>query len=707
MYQCTKMWGFFQYSLLLTKTRPVPYTTLMNLLILEIALLFSPLVLWNSLPYPHAFPRWIWLAVFSSAIIIVATWRAWRSKRAIRINRLDVALTIFVAVLVVAALVGADPAGSWWSSMPRLVGVSWWVLALGNHFALKQLLLEKRSEKNLIRALAVIVLLMCAWGVAQKFIHGFSQTFSGDRIGGTLGNAIFFGMYAVLAIFIFAFFWTEQRTVDKRAKTLPLICCSAAFIILIFTASRGPFAGLALGMLVAFLWMFFSGAVNRKKIGVAVGVIVALLFCIVLLLKMNILSTGTVTTETRLINWRVALSGLRTHPVLGVGPENYRVVADELFDPRLSKFGFQETYTDKPHNAQLELGATTGVLGLCSYGALIFIALLYCRTLQKRDALSVEGTALLIGFFVAHEIQNAFAFETQGPLILFFFMLTILSARYDATELLTAPAQESTTLRRDKLITRTVLLLTALPSVWVTYTVLFNELPVAYAMAALAQTSLPSEQTRSIQIIATRGAASPIAFDAWQSIGEVVLDPYWSNTAALAALPAAEQTAWQQNARIESALTETLADAHAQNAWWQLAAGRTNLKLFYIVKDPVLSERAKTYFETTHALAPLRVEPLILLGQLELHLNNFDAAELYFKKAIDIDMAFAPAHWFLALTYFSEHNPQAGWNELDRAIKNGLGKAIIPDPVSTFILKALEGAGMHTEAQKFSKFIAN
>jgi hypothetical protein len=76
----------------------------------------------------------------------------------------------------------------------------------------------------------------------------------------------------------------------------------------------------------------------------------------------------------RLTAWSNAWQGFKQHPILGVGPENFRKVSDLYFDPLVIKGGASENYFDKPHSLLLEILSTSGLLGFLAFLYLLYLA---------------------------------------------------------------------------------------------------------------------------------------------------------------------------------------------------------------------------------------------------------------------------------------------------------------------------------------------
>jgi tetratricopeptide (TPR) repeat protein len=118
----------------------------------------------------------------------------------------------------------------------------------------------------------------------------------------------------------------------------------------------------------------------------------------------------------------MALSGAKEHPILGYGQENFNIVFNEYFDPRLYS---QETWFDRAHNIIFEWLIAAGILGLLSYLSLFGVA---AWTLWKRhsDIVSPLQRNLLIGLLAGYLFQNIFVFDNLFSYIMFFMILAYI-----------------------------------------------------------------------------------------------------------------------------------------------------------------------------------------------------------------------------------------------------------------------------------------
>jgi hypothetical protein len=110
------------------------------------------------------------------------------------------------------------------------------------------------------------------------------------------------------------------------------------------------------------------------------------------------------TSASRFDEWRIATRAIADHPVLGVGPEGYRVVFPEEVDATyVRKYG-AAVYPDRAHNGVLDVTLAGGVAAGLLYLALLAGALRYAwRALSRREPLDTALGAAVIAYIVQQQ----------------------------------------------------------------------------------------------------------------------------------------------------------------------------------------------------------------------------------------------------------------------------------------------------------------
>jgi hypothetical protein len=114
----------------------------------------------------------------------------------------------------------------------------------------------------------------------------------------------------------------------------------------------------------------------------------------------------------------MSLKGWLDDPLLGVGSQNFYVVADRWFTPEL--YEYTSVWPDKPHNIFFERLVTTGIVGTIAWIAMML--LLYRSLWKKRN--NPQAVILLCGL-IASLVHFLFFFDTLDDSIVFWFVLAI------------------------------------------------------------------------------------------------------------------------------------------------------------------------------------------------------------------------------------------------------------------------------------------
>lgn len=190
---------------------------------------------------------------------------------------------------------------------------------------------------------------------------------------------------------------------------------------LLATFSRGAIIGVIVGLAVV---LIFIGA-WRWLLGLtAAGVVVGALG--VLLFPDRLLDMGGDGSEpTRFTIWRSSIEMIRSHPVFGVGPDQFLYQYNRRF---VEPMGWPERYTSHPHNIILDTWLRLGVLGLASFVTMIIGVVWWIQKKTvwiRRDAWAIGAIAALFGGLVHSMLDNGFFLPDLATVSWFFIVILI------------------------------------------------------------------------------------------------------------------------------------------------------------------------------------------------------------------------------------------------------------------------------------------
>lgn len=345
---------------------------------------------------------------------------------------------LFVCVATLSGLVSETPLRSLWSTPERLTGVvTLWVFFFYS-LALTTFI-RKEEWKKYFFVSFIVAGAVGAFALLQTVSPETFFVKNGSRPGGTLGNPAYLAGYLVSYLFL-GVALLKSRLYAGWKKTL-LILASVFSVFAFFGANtRGAVLGLivALVCIVALnVYQKIKEGRSRKWYAAAASTLLMLLGGFIYVTSDSPLwakvpginrfanfSVEDSSIANRLIEWKIALVGFTQQPIVGSGYENFRLISDANYDPRLLRGGFGDTYFDKPHNVPLEVLATTGATGFVVFVLLwitIFIVI-------KKSDLQDRSKRLAYGAAIAFFIQNCFLFDTFGTHLTFAIAIAALSA---------------------------------------------------------------------------------------------------------------------------------------------------------------------------------------------------------------------------------------------------------------------------------------
>ncbi len=363
------------------------------------------------------------------------------------------AFTVFVLLIGLSNALGAYPFKSFWSNYERMDG--WVTLAhlLVYLFVAASMMKTEMLWRRLFYTSLALSACVSVYGFSQILgitaIGNNSASGLTARIDATFGNPIYLAVYMLFHVFIALWLWSrvwEERGPGRRLPASLLFGSVIAIntLILFFTGTRGTMLGLLGGSLLTsiLLVLFVRPAGGRARTSslawkIAVGYIIFLVIAagalflvrdapwlkeVGFLNRLATISPSESTSMTRIINWSIAWEGVKERPLLGWGQENFALVFDKYYNPRMYK---AEPWFDRVHNIVFDWLIAGGFFGLVSYLS-IFAAALWA--LWRRGFRAVEAsifTGLLAGYF----FHNFFVFDNITSYILFVTVLGYIAWR--------------------------------------------------------------------------------------------------------------------------------------------------------------------------------------------------------------------------------------------------------------------------------------
>ena len=277
-----------------------------------------------------------------------------------------------------------------------------------------------------------------AAALGQRGVSGLAA-----RVDATFGNPIYLAAYMLFHIFIAAMLWAQMWVVRKHGeRTVPSVFYALTILLdtatLFFTGTRGTVLGLAAGIIVSSFIIVILARKSRNAWRAAVGaVVLVFLFAggiyamrdsvavrsVGFLHRLATISISDPTIASRFLNMGIAWQGVKERPLLGWGQENYAIVFDKYYDPRMYA---QEPWFDRVHDIIFDWLIAAGFIGLISYLSIFAATLL---ALWKSRAFMMSERAILTGLLVAYFVHNLAVFDNITSYILFGTVLAYIHFR--------------------------------------------------------------------------------------------------------------------------------------------------------------------------------------------------------------------------------------------------------------------------------------
>ena len=353
------------------------------------------------------------------------------------------AFTLCVFVMAIADAQGVAPFKSFWSNYERMDG--WITLAhtLAYLVVASSVIASEKMWRFLWQVNLAVSVFLSVDGLLQVVgVTALGQGGAaglGARVDATFGNPIYLAVYMLFNVGIAALLWVQMWQVRSAGKRLwPSVMYGAIIsldtLVLFLTGTRGTMFGLMGGALLALLLIaFFQGSKKLRTIAITSLIAVIILGAAIKFekdshfvksigfldrLAQTTLSGGTV--ETRFLNMGIAWQGVKERPILGWGQENYAIVFDRYFDPRMYH---AEPWYDRTHDLIFDWLVTGGFVGLFAYLSILIAAL---WAIWMRGVFSIPERAILTGLLAGYVVHNLTVFDNVTSYIFFATVLAYL-----------------------------------------------------------------------------------------------------------------------------------------------------------------------------------------------------------------------------------------------------------------------------------------
>jgi len=389
-----------------------------------VASLFTVFLVFKSLLFPFITSKQISFNILIEILMIfwlalIIKYPEYRPRKSF----ISFGLLAFFGALILSCFVSVDFNLSFWGDIERMLGVFHLLHFLALYFFIITVFRSWKDWQLFFVSSIVISVFLSIYGLSQNIQYS------------TLGNTEYVAAYLIFNIyFCLLLFFSEDNKALRWVYLLPLPILLWQFDV---ANISGAYVGLGFSIIVlTFLYAFLS---KHKKIKIALGAsfIAIILLTVVLFIykdkdfvknssifgPITEISIQKNTFQTRLISWRAAFLDFKNHPILGTGYGNFSITFDKYFDPVFYNHTRGETYFDKAHNNVIEIGSTTGMLGLLTYLSIFLALAYYLIGGYYKKTISLHEFVLISCLLVAYFVQNLAVFDSLSTYITFMMVL--------------------------------------------------------------------------------------------------------------------------------------------------------------------------------------------------------------------------------------------------------------------------------------------
>lgn len=356
------------------------------------ALLFFCTAIFNSYTLPRL------LIATLSATILWAGLASEPSNRGNLFRRtyLDLPLAAFAAALLLSLLFSIDFQVSLIGQFDNFYGLLPFLACCALYYGAVYSQ-DAQDPRRMLRIALIAGSLLAVYGLLQwrgiEPFPGVGRDLPGGRIFSASGTPPFLGVNLVLLFPPALIFALSKNKNDRNLGILSGVLIGSALIL---SLSRGAYLGAAGGCALSFLLL--KGP-KIKRLSLASRLAAAVIVALILfgpLLASNLHRAPAIADAYRMETWHLGGKIFRHHPVLGSGPDTFKLATPRFREDRMiSSMGARRS-PGHAHNDIIQVAATMGLFGLLTYLALLAaIVLAFREALQSEKHRPITAGALL------------------------------------------------------------------------------------------------------------------------------------------------------------------------------------------------------------------------------------------------------------------------------------------------------------------------
>src|SRR3989344_1839961 len=401
---------------------------------------FSPLIVHGDFYFPYIAPKTIFFQLMATMAIFFYVLLAISDKSYLpKLDLMTKAVLGFFGVYALAGILGVNPERSFFGTYERMLGVVNVAHFVGLFFVAKAVFKSANDWLWLLRVFIFAGVLVSLYGLGQWLGWGTLYHAGAGRIDATIGNAAFVAGYLIFSAFFTIFALILEPNLNWKyfyafALVLNLWGVYAS-------ATRGGFLGLIAAAIIIFAAYLFKKEKKlkfKKEFLLFGGVFAVMVFALAFFSagksaffspidRMLSISLTDTTTNTRVLAAKSSWEGFLERPILGWGPQNYNLVFDKSYNPKIYPM---ENWFDHAHSIIFDTLVATGAIGFIIYFLFLGVAAFYCWRFVRSNSKNYWLGIFPIALLAAYLTQNIFVFDSLVTYLPFFLFLAFVSVLF-------------------------------------------------------------------------------------------------------------------------------------------------------------------------------------------------------------------------------------------------------------------------------------
>jgi O-antigen ligase len=317
----------------------------------------------------------------------------------------------------VCAATGLDPLYSWIGTPDRHLGWLAWLI-----FGLTFLVGQNLVEHGLLLARTATVAtaglaLYCFLELAD--VAPIDLAVESARVGGPFGSPAYLGAACSLLLPIAGALAADPEE-RKEWRLTAALALAAGLVAAVASQTRAAWIGIAVsGVVMSPLW--WPRIRSRWWLVAAASIVLVTVTPV----GPRIVDGFAGDAQGRIDEWRMGAAVVADNPLLGVGPEGYRIAFPSVVDADYERRYTRQAAPDRAHSGALDTAAMFGLVGLIAYlAAAGFLIRRSWQAVKSQRPLLVGFGAALIGYLV----QQQFLFPIAEIDVIFWLFAGIVVA---------------------------------------------------------------------------------------------------------------------------------------------------------------------------------------------------------------------------------------------------------------------------------------